>query len=95
MLDHQRDLWADFRAFYHLDPAAAQALPGPEYFALAFRAPAFRGAMRAQLERDHEVSGGRPGGSTTAPPVRDVPLGAAGIQPDADGLPLHDLFDLG
>lgn len=60
MLDHQRDLWADFRAFYHLAPADALALPGPEYLALAYRTPAYQGVMAARLEherRRHEDLG--------------------------------------
>lgn len=52
MLDHQRDLWADFRVFYHLSPTEALALPGPEYLALAYRTPVYQGVIAARIERD-------------------------------------------
>jgi hypothetical protein len=97
MLDHQRDLWADFRAFYHLSPAEARALPGPEYMALAWRTPAYSGAMAARLARELEGQPASSGAGWSAPSTtRDVPLGsAATTAPDADGLPLSDLFDIG
>jgi hypothetical protein len=96
VLDHQRDLWADFRAFYGLSPAQALALPGPEYMALAWRAPAYAGVMAARLasqEEDRPASSvGAPAGAT----VRDLELGAAGsLGADSDGLALGDLFDVG
>lgn len=58
MLDHPRDLAADFRAVYHLSPAEAMALPGPEYLALAYRLPAYPGVMklRAEAEQDERRS---------------------------------------
>lgn len=49
MLHHQRDLAADFRAFYHLSPAEALNLPAPEYLALAYRCSAYQGVMQARL----------------------------------------------
>jgi hypothetical protein len=92
VLDHQRDLWADFRAIYHLSPAEARALPGPEYMALAWRTPAYAGAMAALVA---QVQVDRPAASPAGTPARDIALGSAGaIGPDADGLPLGDLFDV-
>lgn len=44
-LDHPRDLAADFRAIYHLSPAETLALDAPEFFALAYRLPAYQGVM--------------------------------------------------
>jgi hypothetical protein len=52
VLDHPRDLAADFRAIYHLDPEQAAALPGPEWFALAYRLPAYSGIMRTRVEQE-------------------------------------------
>lgn len=60
MLDHQRDLWADFRAVYGLAPADALALPGPEYLALAYRLPAYESVIRARAEREREQEDDRP-----------------------------------
>lgn len=56
VLDHRRDLEADFRAFYHLSPKQSQALPGPEFLALAYRSMVFPGVMaaRAAKIRDDE-----------------------------------------
>ncbi len=46
---------ADFRAIYHIGWAEALALPGPEFFALASRAPAYPGVMRILAENEeHE-----------------------------------------
>lgn len=93
MLDHRRDLMADFRAFYHLDPASALRLGGPEWLALAWRTPAYGGAMAARLDSAERPATSAPAGN--APPARTVPLGtgARALAPDADGLPLGDLFD--
>lgn len=49
VLDHKRDLMADFRAIYHLSPGEASQIPFPEYLALAYRAPAFQGVMAHRL----------------------------------------------
>lgn len=49
VLDHRRDLEADFRAFFHLDPRSMYALPGPEFFALAVRTVAFQGVMASRV----------------------------------------------
>ena len=49
VLDHPRDLGADFRAIYHLSPAEAGLIPFPEYLALAYRLPAYSGVMAARM----------------------------------------------
>jgi hypothetical protein len=49
VLDHRRDLEADFRAIYHLSPREALALPGPEYLALAYRVSAYQGVMNHRM----------------------------------------------
>ena len=99
MLTHQRDLWADFRAIYHLSPREALELPGPEYMALAYRASAYAGVMAARLASEQEdrpaVSAGVVDRSTEA---QDVPLGgasAAGARLAAEGAghPMAELFD--
>jgi hypothetical protein len=54
VLDHRWDLAADFRAIYRLSPAEAMALPGPEYFALCWRVPAYQGVMQLRLEQERE-----------------------------------------
>ena len=48
VLEHPRDLAADFRAIYHLSPAETQDLSAPEFFALAHRLPAYRGVLAAR-----------------------------------------------
>lgn len=99
MLEHQRDLWADFRFAYGLSPAEALALPGPEYMALAWRTPAYSGVMAARLASDEErATSDAPAGAggSGAAEARDVPLGTAGaVGADRDGLPIGDLFDIG
>lgn len=47
--DHRWDLAADFRAFYHLSWREAVGLPGPEFFALAYRCASFAGVMQARV----------------------------------------------
>lgn len=49
VLDHIRDLMADFRAIYHLSWRDALALPGPEFLALAYRVMAYPGVMSHRL----------------------------------------------
>lgn len=92
MLDHQRDLQADFRAFYHLSPHEALALPGPEYLALAYRAPAYGGAMTARIQREQPAPSGGASSAGAVTPV-DILLGHRPPAMDSDGLPLADLFD--
>jgi hypothetical protein len=54
VVDHQRDLTADFRAIYHLAPAEALDLPGPEYLALAFRAASYQGSVANLVAREQQ-----------------------------------------
>lgn len=55
VLDHRRDLEADFRVFYRLTPAEALELDFPEWLALAHRASAYSGVMRLRAEtQEHE-----------------------------------------
>jgi hypothetical protein len=49
VLDHPRDLMADFRAIYHLSPREAMDIPFPEYLALAYRLPAYQGVMSHRM----------------------------------------------
>ncbi len=49
VLDHTRDLDADFRVFYHLSWREALALPGPELLALAYRVGAYPGVIHHRL----------------------------------------------
>jgi len=51
VLDHRRDLEADFRAFFHLSPKQSQALPGPEFMGLAYRCMVFPGVMAARAAK--------------------------------------------
>lgn len=62
MVEHVRDLDADFRAVYHLSPVQARSLPGPEFMALAYRASAYPGAVAARMAQ------------TSAPDDRSVVL---------------------
>lgn len=50
VLEHRRDLEADFRVFYRLTPEEALELPAPDYLALAHRASAYSGVMRLRAE---------------------------------------------
>lgn len=55
MLDHPRDLQADFRAIYHLGWKEALALPGPELMGLAYRLTVYPGVMAARVaDRERE-----------------------------------------
>lgn len=49
VLDHTRDLDADFRVFYHLSWREALELPGPDLLALAYRVGAYPGVMSHRL----------------------------------------------
>lgn len=46
---------ADFRAIYHLGWREALSLPGPEFFALAWRASAYPGVCAARIA-EHRAS---------------------------------------
>lgn len=59
MVDHPRDLAADFRAFYRLSWRHALMLPGPEFLALAYRTPAYGGVMAARIEQGRDDGGTR------------------------------------
>ncbi len=75
---------ADFRAIYHLAPDQARELSAPEYFALAYRLPAYHGVMSARLETARqEARRSLPEGATEVPGTREG-LTQAGI---------GDLFD--
>lgn len=54
MLDHKRDLEADFRAFYHLDHRSMYRLDGPQFLSLATRTMAFSGVMAARASKLQE-----------------------------------------
>jgi hypothetical protein len=87
ILDHPRDLAADFRAFYHLGWAEALALPGPEFLALAYRVAVFPGVMAARIAEQEKAE------------RRNVPAGARLVASDrlsilADPL-LRDVVDMG
>lgn len=43
---------ADFRAIYHLSYSDALLLPGPEFFALCSRLPAYPGVMSIRAEQE-------------------------------------------
>jgi len=83
ILDHPRDLAADFRAFYHLGWREAVALPAPEFLGLAYRVTVFPGVLAARIaERERaERRNVRPGARlvestrgaiATDPLLRDV-----------------------
>lgn len=63
VIDYERDLIADFRAIYHLGWEKAKRLPGPEFFALVTRTPAYPGVMaiRAESEEKKRNRNVRPG----------------------------------
>ena len=52
MLEHRRDLEADFRVFYRLTPAEALELEAPEWFALAYRVSVYGGVMGTRAEAE-------------------------------------------
>jgi hypothetical protein len=54
VLEHPRDLMADFRAFYHLSWTDAMNLPAPEFFALAYRVPVYGGVMAERVRHQEE-----------------------------------------
>lgn len=45
---------ADFRAIYRLTPAEALELDGPQFLALAYRLPAYSGALVARVAAEQE-----------------------------------------
>jgi hypothetical protein len=66
-LKYWRDVQADLRAFFHLTPAQALALPGPELLVLIYRCPFFPGVLAARYAKEQEEerrqSGAGPGRS--------------------------------
>lgn len=78
VLDHTRDLMADFRVFYRLSWSEALALPGPEFLALAYRASAFQGVM-ALREQEEAVRQAR---TKPARGVRQVEPTREAVQTD-------------
>lgn len=78
---------ADLRAFFHLTPAQARALPGPELMALIYRCPFFQGVVAARYAKEQEEERRQTGanrGGTVVPSTRGG-LAAAG---------LDDLFEV-
>lgn len=65
MLDHPRDVQADFRAIYHLGWREALTLPGPELMALVYRLTVYPGVMAARVAvREQEERRNVPPGAT-------------------------------
>lgn len=61
MLECRRDVESDLSALHGLRRADAYALDGPEFLALAYRLPAYEGAVRARVRRwAREEEAGRP-----------------------------------
>lgn len=77
-----RDVEADLRAFFHLTPAQALALPGPELLALIYRCPFFQGVLAARYAKEQEeekrLSGAGPG-RTVIPATRGA-VEASGLE---------------
>jgi hypothetical protein len=76
VLDHLADIESDFAVLHRVDDPLS--LPGPEFFRKALRLPAYRGVMRARVERaQHDKA---PAGSERR---REVPLAAVtALHPD-------------
>lgn len=55
MLNHQRDIDADFLAIYGID-LEVRDMDGPRYLALAHRLSAYQGVMAARYEEEREES---------------------------------------
>jgi hypothetical protein len=73
VLDHQRDLDADFRVFYHLSWREALALPGPELLALAYRVGAYPGVIYHRLaEAEAKERRSTPRGARMVPGERSA-----------------------
>lgn len=53
VLSHEADIDADFLAIYGID-LCEQEVPGPRYFALAYRLTAYQGVMAARVEEERE-----------------------------------------
>lgn len=79
MLDYLDDLESDFRVFHRIDDM--YSIPGPLFFKLAFRIPAYGGVMRALLEAEQaeqqEASGSSVPGMQEA---KEVPATSGALQ---------------
>lgn len=87
MVGHRRDMESDFSAFHRLRVAEVYALPGPEFCALAYRLPAYPGALQARVRMetaDQEGRGSDPG-------RREVSSNRAVLATTPE---LNDLFDM-
>lgn len=65
MIHHLNDVEADFRAFYGLTPAAVARMSGPHFLALAWRLPAYSGAVAGRMASYEQEETGRNGGTAT------------------------------
>lgn len=51
-LDYEADIESDLSAFHRIDDP--MTIPGPRYFMLALRLPAYAGVMAARVEKIHQ-----------------------------------------
>jgi len=92
ILDHTRDLDADFRCFYRLTWAeAVRRESGPDLMALAYRCSAYQGVMRARLENLRAEQAEAQRRSTGGREVASVVPGTASALKASN---LGDLFDM-
>lgn len=89
MLDHLDDLESDFSAVHGIDDI--YDLPGPQFFAWAWRIPSYQGVMRTLIEAEQlrEAEGQTPSGPSgraSDGPVREVPA--------SRGVLRHEFSDL-
>lgn len=98
VLDHEADVASDMSAFHRVDDHLA--MPGPRFFSLAHRLPAYRGVLRLRAEQviseDAAATAAVTGGAT---PSAGAPAGGR-VQVDATaetlaGTGLSDLFEVG
>lgn len=79
---------SDFSVFHRLHPAQVYALSGPEFCALAFRLPAYPGALQARMRVE----------LARAPRPAQVSAGVTVVESKVDTLlstpGLSDLFDV-
>jgi hypothetical protein len=78
MLDHPLDLMADFRAIYRIDDPSE--ISAPDYFALAYRLPAYQGMVAARVSEQQEVERRETGGKR----ARKVESTRASIESDPE-----------
>lgn len=65
MIYHLNDVEADFRAFYGLTPADVARMSGPHFLALAWRLPAYSGAVAGRMAAYEQEGQARHDGSAT------------------------------